>query len=830
MSSFLEVLNPNKNWTIGNGKKHSNTNADKISTWQQYPDYYLKQIDVVDCSIANTLDVSNAANILGTLDVTRATTLKDILSVLNDATFNTNVDISGQTTITNTLNVSDSTTLQDTLVVTSGTSLNDTLVVTNATTLNNTLYVENKATFNNDISGNGKLDILNKATLNNTLDVIGATTLYNTLNVINDTSLNSKLLVGDATTLNSTLNVAGDVSLNSNLTVELDTHLKGTLAVELDTELKNKLNVTLATTLHDTLYVADTTTLNSTLYVDDTTTLNSTLNVISSTHLHDTLNVNGATTLKNMVVMENDLSLNGNMTIGGHIKGPAIMYIDPAAYGDNTGKVIIEGDLQVNGIQTIINSSKVDISDTNLTLAAALSNASDLDVLDGAGIDISNIASFKYYNNYDNGIINRTNAWVSDVGLHVQGLADLHSLNVFGATTLDYTLDVSAATTLNSTLTVVDAVELNDTLTVDLSAVLNDTLNVKSSTTLEDTLYVQSATTLDSTLYVQGVTTVHGDVSCNSSLKVSDATTLFNTLNVVSDVSLNNTLEVTGATTLHDILYVGGNTELSGNLTVLGTDIKFLGDANWGKNGYVLTYDQSRDGLVLKSGGLNAIVESEAINRTTDLASMNFNSSHTVWECTSHGIVGLNQSLGNTVTDTSENLLIYQNKVNGSGQRTPWIQTKYIDLSGIMSKEINVFKETDAKQISVAFKFNYLSSVGFDELLDIQIYRKLVEYGDSSSKVDDSSLDPSMAQYISGTEGVLIVEDLKLGSGNASGGTKGIYCNSFVDIIETGNTGFSYKFQYYLKYRIRNLSLHNFNQGLIDINNSNTNFVSLQLL
>jgi len=828
MSSFLEVLNPNKNWTIGNGKKHSNMNASKVSVWQQYPDYYLKEIDVVDCSIANTLDVSNAANILGTLDVTRATTLKDILSVLNDATFNTNVDISGQTTITNTLNVSDSTTLNDTLNVTSSTTLEDTLVVTNATSLNDILYVENKATFNNDISGNGRLDILNKATLNNTLDVTGATTLYNTLNVINDASLNSKLLVGDATTLNSTLNVVGDVSLNSNLTVDLNTHLKGTLEVDLETNLNNTLNVTSATTLNDTLSVQQATTLLDTLDVTNATTLKSTLNVTSSTQLDDTLTVDGATTLKSIVVMENDLSLNGHMNIGGHIKGPAIMYIDPAAYGDNTGKVIIEGDLQVNGIQTIVNSSQVDISDTNLTLASALSNASQLDVLDGAGIDISNIASFKYYNNYNNGT--RTNAWVSDVGLHVQGLTDLHSLNVFGATTLDHTLDVSAATTLNSTLTVVDSVDLNDTLTVDLSAVLNDTLNVKSSTTLEDTLYVQNATTLDSTLYVQGVTTAESDVSCNSTLKVSDATTLFNTLNVVSDVSLNSTLEVTGATTLHDILHVSNNTELSGNLTVLGTDIKFLGDANWGKNGYVLTYDTAHDGLILKSGGLNAIVESEAINKTTDLASMNFNSSHTIWEYTTAGASGTGGTLGATVTDTSENLMILQSKVNGSGERTPWVQTQYIDLSGIMSKEINVFKETEAKQISVAFKFNYLSSVGFEELLDVQIYRKLVEYGDSFTKVSDASLDPSMAQYISGSEGVLIVEDLKLGSGNASGGTKGIYCNSFVDIIDTGNPDYFYKFQYYLKYRIRNLSVHNINQGLIDINNSNTNFVSLQLL
>ena len=809
-------------------EKNSNLNPAKTAVWQQYPEYYLKELDVVDCSVANVLDVSNAANILGTLDVTRATTLKDILSVLNDATFNTKVDISGQTTITNTLNVSDATTLNNSLKVVDATTLENTLVVSAATTLNDVLYVENKATFNNDISGNGKLDILNKATLNNTLDVVDATTLHSTLNVINDTSLNSKLLVGDATTLNSTLNVVGDASLNSNLTVDLNTHLKGTLEVELETNLKNTLDVTGATTLNETLSVQNATTLLNTLDVSGATTLKNTLNVTLATQLDDTLTVDGATTLKSLAVMENDLSLNGHMTIGGHIKGPAIMYIDPKAHGDNTGKVIIEGDLQVNGIQTIVNSSQVDISDTNLTLASALTNPSQLDVLDGAGIDISNIASFKYYNNYNNGT--RTNAWVSDVGLHVQGLTDLHSLNVFGATTLDHTLDVSAATTLNSTLTVVDSVDLNDTLTVDLSAVLNDTLNVKSSTTLEDTLYVQNATTLDSTLYVQGVTTAQSDVSCNSTLKVSDATTLFNTLNVVSDVSLNSTLQVTGATTLHDILHVSNNTELSGNLTVLGTDIKFLGDANWGKNGYVLTYDLAHDGLILKSGGLNAIVESEAINKTSDVASMHFNSPHTLWEYTAAGAAGTGGTLGATVTDTSENLMIMQNKLNGSGDRTPWIQTQYIDLSGVMSKQINVFKETNAKQISVTFKFNYLSSVGFDELLDVQIYRKLIEYGDSINKVSDASLDPSMAQYISGSEGVLIVEDLKLGTGNASGGIKGVYCNSFVDVIDTGRTDYLYEFQYYLKYRIRNLSVHNIAQGLVDINNSNTNFVSLQLL
>lgn len=373
MTSVLEVYNPNLQFTLGvNDVEYTKDDINHYDT-----ENYLVKTNTVGLEVANILDISNAANINGTLDVTRATTLKDILSVLNDANFNTNVDISGETTITNTLNVTNATTLNNTLNVTNATSLENTLVVTNATSLNNVLYVENKATFNNDISGNAKLDVLNKTTLNNTLDVANATTLFNTLNTINDSSLNSKLLVGDATTLYNRLTTKGHTQLDSNLDVDLNSNLKGELNTDLQTQLNNTLEVTAATTLNNTLNVQNATTLLNSLKVIEATTLKNTLNVVSSSRLLDTLTTDAATTLRSIVVAQNDISLNGHMNIGGHIKGPSVMYIDPMAHGDNTGVVSIAGSLTVTGENTAIDSNDVDISDVSLKIGKSIETLDD---------------------------------------------------------------------------------------------------------------------------------------------------------------------------------------------------------------------------------------------------------------------------------------------------------------------------------------------------------------------------------------------------------------------------------------------------------------------
>ena len=75
----------------------------------------------------------------------------------------------------------------------------------------------------------------------------------------------------------------------------------------------------------------------------------------------------------------------GNITTSGYLAGPATFTIDPAAVGDNTGTVVIAGNLQVDGTTTTINSTTLTVDDKNITLASGSSNAA---AANGAGITV----------------------------------------------------------------------------------------------------------------------------------------------------------------------------------------------------------------------------------------------------------------------------------------------------------------------------------------------------------------------------------------------------------------------------------------------------------
>ena len=74
-----------------------------------------------------------------------------------------------------------------------------------------------------------------------------------------------------------------------------------------------------------------------------------------------------------------------NITTAGYLRGPASFVIDPAAHGDDTGTVVIAGNLQVDGTQTTINSTTMTVDDLNLTLASGAANAA---AANGAGINV----------------------------------------------------------------------------------------------------------------------------------------------------------------------------------------------------------------------------------------------------------------------------------------------------------------------------------------------------------------------------------------------------------------------------------------------------------
>ena len=132
--------------------------------------------------------------------------------------------------------------------------------------------------------------------------------------------------------------------------------------------------------------------------------IDSNLNALDT---HDSAAVLGQINAKfaNDAAFSKDLNVDSNLTVGGYIGGPAVFTIDPAAIGDSTGKVIILGDLQVDGTQTTINSTTVSISDKNIVLADSAANASQAD---GAGITVNGAsATIQYASTGDKWVFNK---------------------------------------------------------------------------------------------------------------------------------------------------------------------------------------------------------------------------------------------------------------------------------------------------------------------------------------------------------------------------------------------------------------------------------------
>ena len=110
----------------------------------------------------------------------------------------------------------------------------------------------------------------------------------------------------------------------------------------------------------------------------------------------------------------------GNITTTGYIAGPATFTIDPAAVGDNTGTVVIAGNLQVDGTTTTINSTTLEVDDLNITLASGAANAA---AANGAGITVDGASATITYDGTND-------EWDFNKDINVTGTATMDGLTV----------------------------------------------------------------------------------------------------------------------------------------------------------------------------------------------------------------------------------------------------------------------------------------------------------------------------------------------------------------------------------------------------------------
>jgi hypothetical protein len=135
----------------------------------------------------------------------------------------------------------------------------------------------------------------------------------------------------------------------------------------------------------------------------------------NSRNLSRTIRLDGTTTLyqgadAKLATTSTGVTITGdtsatNSTLTGYLRGPASFVIDPAAHGDDTGTVVIAGNLQVDGLTTTINSTTLTVDDLNIVLASGAPNAA---AADGAGITIDGAsATLLYASSGDKFVLNK---------------------------------------------------------------------------------------------------------------------------------------------------------------------------------------------------------------------------------------------------------------------------------------------------------------------------------------------------------------------------------------------------------------------------------------
>ena len=156
------------------------------------------------------------------------------------------------------------------------------------------------------------------------------------------------------------------------------------------------------------------------------------------------------------------VSVYGGSTGIGTLGAPATFHIDPGTVGDNTGLVVIKGNLQVDGTQTTVNSTTMTVDDKNIVLGQGAANDA---AVDGGGITLESSGGGNKTLNW----VDASKAWTSSENIHVAAgkvLGFANDTNTF--------IDRPAADTIKFTTGATERVRIDDS-NVKITASLNVT-------------------------------------------------------------------------------------------------------------------------------------------------------------------------------------------------------------------------------------------------------------------------------------------------------------------------------------------------------------------
>ena len=357
----------------------------------------------------------------------------------------------------------------------------------------------------------------------------------------------------DTTAGNLILDSAGGtVQITDNASVTGNTTLSGTLDVDGQTDL-------------DVLNVAETATFSAAIDA------NGSLDVDGHTELDD-VNIAGVATATavHLGAEGSALRLTTNT-----ISGPATITIDPAGVGDNTGTLVIAGNLQVDGTQTTINSTTVNIDDKNIQVATGAANDA---AADGAGITVDsgegdktfqfeatgdnwgasenlNLASGKAYKINNTSVLNATTLGGAVVNSSLTNVGTLTGLTVSGASVLNNNVTLGQFTS--------QTITANARFASDVVPESDDARDLGTSSLQWRNLFIDGTANIDS--LVADTADIDGGSIDGTAIGANSASTgAFTSVTASGNITVTGDLDVDGHTDLDNVSISGVTTHASG--------------------------------------------------------------------------------------------------------------------------------------------------------------------------------------------------------------------------------------------------------------------------
>jgi len=243
-----------------------------------------------------------------------------------------------------------------------------------------------------------------------------------------------------------------------------------------------------------------------------------------------------AITVTPIVNFNSDVNVGNNLIVDGYIGGPATMVIDPAAIGDDTGEVIIAGNLTVQGNTTQVDSNVVNIGDAFLTLnsdeTGTPSQNAGIEVERGTSTNVAlrwNETTDKWEITTDGSAYNA----ISTVDATVTSLTGTANEVEVDVSTGDVTVGLPNDVTIGNELTV----------TTGLFTPLIDTADSSALTVTPATVF-SSDITVENDIVANNKITVSGNVVANANVVVSNEVQFTGHSNASSTLTTTATTQV----------------------------------------------------------------------------------------------------------------------------------------------------------------------------------------------------------------------------------------------------------------------------------------------